>query len=742
MTPETVIQVDLLQRGESVNERLFSQFFEHMSTATIGGLSAELLTNPTFARECRLSTEQIELMRANERSVGAWAAGNGGPMAESWVSAPLHAGFPVSLVEEPVANLPLGWAHLGQEGSANLCAGRLGDGVRLVATRARSAAELDSATIPLDGEAPGIRQGVRLPLDRCRAVDIHVVARAVSGAGVLEVALRRRTAGRSAVGEVFARELITIVAGSWQRGEAALVLPEAAQFERAELIDVCLRWHADAAGDDLVLDRVSALPADHAVGLDPEVVDLARAARIPELRWPGGNFASYYHWHDGVGPVDLRPTRINEAWGGIEQNAFGTQEYLAFCRAIGAEPHITVNSGTGSAQEAAAWVEYCNGSVDTPMGALRAAHGHPEPHNVAIWEVGNENYGTWQGGFVGSEENARRFAEFARAMRAASPIPLVLHACGNWFDLVEPRRELDMVVADRNWHTELVAQAGEHLDVLSLHALPVNDLFFDGLSEDEVHQALFSQVVSTERAFLPELAALLEPAEKQRNAPVRLSITEWGPLGPRRDRARVENAGGALWAFSFLGMLARAGSRIAMASPNGFLHGGAIKKGAGVVYTDPLIDVMARMRTLAGQTPVGVTTVGPTYDVPHPPDLGQVERDVPYVDVLATTDDQAGLTYVISSRRLTGADPLRIELPADVAGGEVGAQLWVASTPGVHATPAQPQPVLWQECAVEHTDREISVVLPALGALWIRVSAPQECGPQDHARDREVDHVG
>ena len=732
--------------AEPVSERLFAQFFEHMAAATEGGLGAELLANPTLVRDPGLTAGQIELLVDNERVAEAWVtAGDDCGMRERWVSAPLHGGLPATLVEEPVPGLPLGWAPLGWARAVRPCVGRLGDGV-LVEGMVGSAGTLHRTVAMLD-EAPGLRQGIRVPTGRCRALVVDVVARTTVGRGTLEIVVRRRGPGPHGpghrVGEVLDRSTAIVDDGPWAATRHRLEVPT--DLAPGQLVDLFVRWHGTPADADpsratcVVVDRVSAMPADHVDGFDPDVLAIARAARISEVRWPGGNFASHYHWRDGIGPAELRPTRPNHAWGGLEQNAIGTEEFLTFCRLIGAQPHLTVNSGTGNAREAAAWVEYCNGPVDTPMGALRAAGGHPEPHDVRVWEVGNENFGAWQGGFVGSEENARRFAEFATALRAASPVPLEVQACGNLFDDVGVDRPLDAVAHDGRWHGELLRQAPDDLDVVSLHALPVNDRYLDGLGEEEVHRALMGYVVTLERTVLPQLLAACDAADRDPALPpVRVSMTEWGPVGARRDRVRCENAGGGLWGLDLLGMLTRFGARIAMASPNGLLHGGSIKKGAGVAYTDPVFDSVVRMRELVGQVPVAVRTEGPTFDVGHPTDLGLPEVEVPTVGVTATLSTpspptgsartgQRRLTCILVSRRLVGSDVVHLALPRPAGVGEpasVSLSRWRPSSVGVVATPADPRPVRWLAGEPQWDGDELVVALPALAAAWIELTWP------------------
>ncbi|MBN1766126.1 MAG: hypothetical protein JW860_12770, partial [Sedimentisphaerales bacterium] len=137
--------------------------------------------------------------------------------------------------------------------------------------------------------------------------------------------------------------------------------------------------------------------------------------------WPGGNFVSGYDWKDGVGPRDQRPPRKNPAWKGIEHNDVGIDEFMVFCRRLDAEPYIALNTGLGSSESARQEVEYCNGSVDTPMGKWRAQNGHPKPYNVTWWAVGNEMYGNWQLGNVPLEQYVKRHNDFVETLRTVDP---------------------------------------------------------------------------------------------------------------------------------------------------------------------------------------------------------------------------------------------------------------------------------------------------------------------------------
>jgi alpha-N-arabinofuranosidase len=133
-------------------------------------------------------------------------------------------------------------------------------------------------------------------------------------------------------------------------------------------------------------------------GLRKDVLAALRELNYRSMRYPGGNFLSGYRWLDGVGPRDKRPRRRDLAWQSIETNQFGTNEFIEFCKAVNTEPMIGVNMGTGTIQDAADLVEYCNAPVGTYFADLRASHGYREPHGVKYWRLGNEMDGPWRSG--------------------------------------------------------------------------------------------------------------------------------------------------------------------------------------------------------------------------------------------------------------------------------------------------------------------------------------------------------
>ena len=164
-------------------------------------------------------------------------------------------------------------------------------------------------------------------------------------------------------------------------------------------------------------------------GYRRDVLEVAKDLRIPILRWPGGNFVSGYHWTDGIGPREERPRKIELAWFTEESNRFGTDEFIEYCRLLEAEPYICVNMGTGTIDEAQAWVEYCNGTGDTYWANLRRENGQEEPYNVKYWGLGNEMYGEWQIGALEAEDYVKKAREFAKVMKWTDP-SIELVGCG------------------------------------------------------------------------------------------------------------------------------------------------------------------------------------------------------------------------------------------------------------------------------------------------------------------------
>jgi len=202
-----------------------------------------------------------------------------------------------------------------------------------------------------------------------------------------------------------------------------------------------------------------------ASGFRKDVLDEIRQLGVPIIRYPGGNFVSGYNWLDGVGPKKDRPRTLDKAWNSIESNQFGTDEFLAWCKAAGTEPLMGLNLGTGTAEEAAALVEYCNVDKGTKWSDLRRQHGIADPYKVQHWCLGNEMDGPWQIGHMSATEYGLKAADAARQMRDVDST-LKLIACGSSGPLMPTYLE---------WDREVLEQCYQYVDGLSLHRYFGND---------------------------------------------------------------------------------------------------------------------------------------------------------------------------------------------------------------------------------------------------------------------------
>src|ERR1700681_2139882 len=153
-------------------------------------------------------------------------------------------------------------------------------------------------------------------------------------------------------------------------------------------------------------------------GFRKDVMQEVRTLGVPIIRYPGGNFVSGYNWLDGVGPKQDRPRVLDKAWNSLNSNQFGTNEFMTWCKSVGTQPLMGLNLGTGTPEQAAALVEYCNVEKGTQWSDLRRKHGIADPYRVQHWCLGNEMDGPWQIGHMSAMEYALKAADAARQMRS------------------------------------------------------------------------------------------------------------------------------------------------------------------------------------------------------------------------------------------------------------------------------------------------------------------------------------
>jgi alpha-L-arabinofuranosidase len=217
-------------------------------------------------------------------------------------------------------------------------------------------------------------------------------------------------------------------------------------------------------------------------GIRNDVVEALKKLNVPNLRWPGGCFADEYHWMDGIGDPAQRPKMINTHWGGVvEDNSFGTHQFLDLCEQLGTEPYITANVGSGTVEEMSKWVEYLNFDGTSPMADLRRKNGREEPWNVKYWGVGNENWGC--GGNMRPEFYADLYSRFATYSRNYGKNRLYRIAGGPSGD-------------DYNWMEVLLTRIKHHLmDGISVHYYTINKDWGNKVSATEFDENSYIEVL-------------------------------------------------------------------------------------------------------------------------------------------------------------------------------------------------------------------------------------------------------
>ena len=196
-------------------------------------------------------------------------------------------------------------------------------------------------------------------------------------------------------------------------------------------------------------------PIPNVNGMRTDVVEALRNIKIPVLRWPGGCFADEYHWKDGIGPKETRKRMVNTNWGGVvEDNSFGTHEFMELCRQLGCEPYVNGNVGSGTVQEMSEWVEYMTFDGVSPMAEMRKQNGQEKPWKLKYFAVGNENWGC--GGNMRPEFYADQFRRYATYVRNYGDNKVYKIACGPNVD-------------DYEWTDKVMTIAGKFADAISLH---------------------------------------------------------------------------------------------------------------------------------------------------------------------------------------------------------------------------------------------------------------------------------
>ncbi|MBR3597259.1 MAG: alpha-N-arabinofuranosidase [Clostridia bacterium] len=245
-------------------------------------------------------------------------------------------------------------------------------------------------------------------------------------------------------------------------------------------------------------------------GFREDVIKLIKELDVPVIRYPGGNFVSGYNWEDGIGPKENRPKRLELAWGTLETNEFGTDEFMAWCKKAGTSPMMAVNLGTRGPDEARQLVEYCNHPGGTYLSDLRKKCGSELPYDVKLWCLGNEMDGPWQMGSKTAVEYGRIAYETSKIMKWTDPsIETVLCGSSGWH-----------MKTFGEWETTALDIAYDQVDYVSMHQYHSN--------ADDYLENFLAKGVETDK-FIESVIAALDYVQGKRHSKKRIDISfdEW-----------------------------------------------------------------------------------------------------------------------------------------------------------------------------------------------------------------------
>jgi len=670
--PEAVIDIRAGQQSSfRIPRTVYGIYTENVGNEIYGGLSAQLLENPSL--EDYHASLQVMNTRFSDRA-----------FVES-----LNEGLP--LPWQPLRNVGKRYESIFGPGAAN------SDRYIYLIGLPHPEPKGIKGRPTVATEELGIRQGIYLPVHRELEYVGSLFASSVEGPVRLMVSFRTR----DNPDKILASTDVQVPdGGKWTKLPFRLRLPAGA-VKSHELVDFAV---SITGPQRFSLDMIRLYPADAVEGyFDPEVLKATREMNFSLVRW-GGNFMSTYHWEDGVGPPDKRRTQLNRAWGTMESNEFGTDEFMSFCRLAGVQPMICMNLGSGAKEEARKWVEYVNGASTTPQGARRAANGHRDPYPATIWELGNELWGDDQMGWQTPTSNAARYLEFFPVVRKQALPGAMLVACGPGADFTPA------------WTGALIKNAGKDLSYISVHyVVRLNQLVAkapDADTQTAIPLALPVGMANLLKPIREQIDA--DPATKGR---VGLAYTEWnwGGTGPSST-----NIGGAVMGAGWMNMMLSQADFVPISSMSGLMGGGGLRKSQGMVWATPQCWAFWLYSHRAGDTVVATETQVRHYDV-HDGMTSMPEiPNVPYLDVLATRNSASGdLALFVANRDWKNSTPATLRLEGFSAAAQAQVDTLAADSPLTENTADRPDAIRPVSSFLAVSGNEIRYVFPKLSVTVI-----------------------
>lgn len=568
---------------KSISPNLFGSFLEPIGYSIYGGLWADVVVNPSFEE-------------------GLWSAEN---YENELQTRP-------ELRDASRLGLPMPWQPLYPS-----------QGARYSPVRGDAANSSQSVLVmSLPNQEVGIFEQVYLPTARELIYHGTIWIKHLSGNDGVWVSLRRH--GKAE--EVLSSFQLKASNPGWSKYAFQFTLTAEAS-KPLEPVDLAISLRDGARA---LVDNVSLVPADAVEGMDPDVLTLARELKTPLVRF-GGNYTSAYDWRDGIGDANQRISKLNVAWGIPEYNTFGTEEFLEFCRLVHAKPQIALNLGTGTPEEAAAWVKYVSMHWNQPDGEM-------------FWELGNELWGDYQVGYPAQLQIAGLTQEVSQAVRKVDPHSKLIATGGDAGKFSD-------------WNAQLLRTPANTFDYISSHFIVDNAIQLPHPS-DQFHTMA---ILATPWGLSRRIDEIKEQAVQANRRDIHLAFTEWLLIPNSATLPNYNNVGGAIFAAGFLNALMRKSDIVTIADMTGILEFGGIWKKRGQVYVSPAYWVL---RTYANAEPselLDVNSDASTYSIAQGVSQMPEVKDVPYLDIVAAeSKDQSKLLLFCVNRHLSV--PIRAEI--------------------------------------------------------------------------------